>query len=902
MMKRILSIFLVAILCLSYLPIPVLAAEKTCSNHPTHEGCSYQEAIAEQVCSHVHDANCTIETNTCLHNICDESCSYAYENTESYCRHKCSTENGCIRITYTCEHSADGSCCHETAQVAVACDHRCELCDPINTIAIIDSGTCGTNLTWVLNNLGELTISGTGDMDSYYATYLAPWNEHKNSIESIIIEPGVGSIGLYAFYDCTKVVNVSIPSTVITIWDYAFYGCSSLKNVLLSEGITSIEYYAFYGCSSLTNIIIPSTVENIGYSSFHNCSGLEEITIPSAVTNIGKYAFYNCIALKQVTFLGDAPIMENGCFYEVTATIIYPAENETYTDSVKADYEGTLLWVDTNGVVSFGSCGENLTWMLTWSETEKGVLSISGEGDMENYAYASAPWYDYRKLITTIVISDGVTSIGDYTFHYCTALTSIVLPNSVTTINYYAFNNCTFLQEINLPTSLTTIGERAFYTCSSLKEITVPETVTTIGKYAFNCRRLTQITFLGDAPAMESQCFYNVTATAYYPGNNITWTSSVMKDYGGAITWEAKCINGHSWKDATCETPKTCSVCGETEGEVLEHEWTAATCMEKAKCSICDMEYGELAAHTLCKIDAVAATCTGAGNREYYTCTVCGKYYSDADGETEITKDSWVLPVDSETHSSTSHTYIIHEIDNTHTKQYTCCGMEITEEHDFSAGICVCGAHEAVNADVSITQEAGKITTAAQNGLATALGKKDIWIEDDSIVSVSIQVRKNTSGRWWQWNGRRITYDHTITFEGKAEGSTVVKVGEITYNITVTKPTTFMPEYFTASIAKSSVAAGKPVILTVKTSKDVEYVTINGEKTSSYKTVVSGWGRHKTTYHIFTYIITENTAGQYKYMVYAYNSDGLISEAARTLRLTVTKPYNRLSGFWKWWR
>lgn len=87
---------------------------------------------------------------------------------------------------------------------------------------------------------------------------------------------------------------------------------------------------------------------------------------------------------------------------------------------------------------------------------------------------------------------------------------------------------------------------------------------------------------------------------------------------------------------------KTCTECG-ANGEFSKHTGGTATCTAKAVCETCDQPYGELGAHKLTKTDAKAATCTEAGNEAYWTCSGCGKYFSDENGINEIEKDSWVL-------------------------------------------------------------------------------------------------------------------------------------------------------------------------------------------------------------------------------------------------------------------
>lgn len=84
-----------------------------------------------------------------------------------------------------------------------------------------------------------------------------------------------------------------------------------------------------------------------------------------------------------------------------------------------------------------GTCGDNVTWSL-----QNGVLTISGTGQMENF-YNSDAWHDQRDTITSLVISEGVTSIGDFAFSGCTALTNVTIPDSVAGIGSWAFNGCT---------------------------------------------------------------------------------------------------------------------------------------------------------------------------------------------------------------------------------------------------------------------------------------------------------------------------------------------------------------------------------------------------------------------------------------------------------------------------
>ncbi|MBE7004584.1 MAG: leucine-rich repeat domain-containing protein, partial [Ruminococcaceae bacterium] len=136
---------------------------------------------------------------------------------------------------------------------------------------------------------------------------------------------------------------------------------------------------------------------------------------------------------------------------------------------------------------SSGTYGDNLTWTLD----DAGKLTISGIGAMEE---CFVPWYGLRDSVKTVVIENGVTSIGKQVFYSCESLTSVTIPNSVTSIGSEAFYNCEKLESVTIPNSVKSIGGYAFSFCESLTSVTIPSSVTSIGDGAFSaCTSLTQI-------------------------------------------------------------------------------------------------------------------------------------------------------------------------------------------------------------------------------------------------------------------------------------------------------------------------------------------------------------------------------------------------------------------------
>ena len=183
-------------------------------------------------------------------------------------------------------------------------------------------------------------------------------------------------------------------------------------------------------------------------------------------------------------------------------------------------------------IVDSGTCGaEGDGSNLTWTLDSEGVLTISGSGDMYDYGLFDAPWYGIRSLVKSAVIADGVTSIGEKAFLYCTSLTSVTIPDSVTSIGSGAFYYCTSLTSVTIPGSVTSIGAEAFYNCTSLTSVTIPNSVTSIGDSAFfYCTSLTSVTIPDSVTSIGSGAFSNCTSLT-----SVTIPDSVTSIGGSAF-------------------------------------------------------------------------------------------------------------------------------------------------------------------------------------------------------------------------------------------------------------------------------------------------------------------------------------------------------------------------------
>ena len=166
-----------------------------------------------------------------------------------------------------------------------------------------------------------------------------------------------------------------------------------------------------------------------------------------------------------------------------------------------------------------GTCGDNVTWTLDAS----GTLTISGKGAMADYYIFSVPWYDTRSQVKTVIIKNGVTSIGNCAFDGCSSLTSATIPNSVTGIGNWAFYGCSSLTSATIPDSVTSIGEDAFNGCKSLTSVTIPNSVTSIANGAFStCSSLTSVTIPDGVTSIGESAFYGCSSLT-----NVTIPKSV---------------------------------------------------------------------------------------------------------------------------------------------------------------------------------------------------------------------------------------------------------------------------------------------------------------------------------------------------------------------------------------
>ena len=515
-----------------------------------------------------------------------------------------------------------------------------------------------------------------------------------SNLTSITIPDSVSSIGNFVFYGCSSLTSITLSNNITNIGNSAFAGCSSLTSITIPDRVTSIEKYAFYNCSGLTSITIPDSVTSIGESAFRNCTSLTSITIPDGVTSIGNSAFEDCSSLKTISlscksslkksdfgeqadlvsytnqhlltktaakaatctedgnkeywtcehcgkyFLSDDANPETAKAVELSETITPALKHKNATTrgavkptETKPGYSGDRYCPDCDTVLEKGYTywiEDNLTWKLY----EDGTLNISGTGAMKNYIYGNNKSPARLNLsVTSIVIEEGVTSVGDYAFENCDNLTSITIPGNVESIGESAFYSCDNLTDVTLQDGVKSIGDAAFIWCNNLTNIVLPNSITSIGDWAFkDCTSLTSIKIPSSVTSIDDP-FYNCSSLKTI---SLDCDSPLKRtDFGNQadlVSYASHTLKKTAAKVATCTENGnkeywTCEHCGKYFLSDDTNPETA-TAVELSETVV-------PASHKLTKVEAKAATCTEKGNKEYWTCEHCKKYFLSDDTNSE---------------------------------------------------------------------------------------------------------------------------------------------------------------------------------------------------------------------------------------------------------------------------
>ena len=325
-----------------------------------------------------------------------------------------------------------------------------------------------TSYTWTYTING-----GRAEIENGTSPAISPLPSGDVTVPSTLGGKSVMTIGSYAFTGCTGLTEIEIPASVMTIRYNAFDNCSGLMRVQVDAG------NAFY--KSVNGMLLTKD----GTTLVQGING--GVTIPDGVTTIGRSAFWGCSELWNVTIPSSVTTIEPaafGCCYEL-ASVVIPSSVTTL---------GGDAFINATGL-------------------KRVTLSQAG---VDNFKSAFSGYSGLK-----VVISDGVTAIGDNAFKGRTGIKSVLIPGSVTTIGESAFEDCTGLDCLSICSGVTTIKAKAFKGCTSLDYVTIPSGVSDIGTDAFgNCTALSHAhlpytgPFYGNSTLVND--IFSGTTPAYY--------------------------------------------------------------------------------------------------------------------------------------------------------------------------------------------------------------------------------------------------------------------------------------------------------------------------------------------------------------------------------------------------
>ena len=480
------------------------------------------------------------------------------------------------------------------------------------------SGTCGENLTWVLEADGTLTISGTGNMDDFYSED-PQWQQYSYHIRKIVIGPDVQSVGAFAFYYCASLTHVEI------------------------HGSTVIGESAFSYCFSLEQIQMPNVLA-IGDAVFYGCNSLRTVHLPASLQVLGNEVFYDCILLQSIT--------------------VDPA-NPYYTakDHVLFNKDMTYLYLAASMIGQLYVIPEGVTQIAPYAfrcNSQLQIISVpSTVTELPEGAFYGCA------VLRNVSFAGNLQQIGPFAFYGCSSMEQIQLPASLQTISDYAFGNSGLL-EITIPAGVMQIGYGAF-DHSALTEVTFLGPAPFIDDDAFG-------NVFADVyyPSVDCDPTWENMIDDY--GGYLQWYPTDRHSYHAVVT-PADCVNGgyttytcgcghsyvadqtepagHNWDDGVVTQEPTdtvagvrtytCIACAATRQEEIppkahEHQFAATvtppTCTQDGyttySCA-CGESYKEDIVSATGHSYASVVTPPACETEGYttHTCTVCGDSYRD---------------------------------------------------------------------------------------------------------------------------------------------------------------------------------------------------------------------------------------------------------------------------------
>ncbi len=673
------------------------------------------------------------------------------------------------------------------------------------------SGNCGdsgSNVTWSLDDNGTLTISGSGKIEDYRSDIDQPWYSNRSDITSVVIEPGVTSIGSLAFYKCSNLTSITIPSGLTSIGEMAFFNCSALTSVTIPNGVISIGNFAFGSCTGLKSITIPSSVTSIENNIFQDCTGLTNITvdssnpsfcsesgvlfnkdkttliywlrgktgsytIPDGVTAIGDYAFYYCSGLTSVTIPSSVTSIGESAFQHCTGltSITIPNSVTSIVNLAFWDCDSlTIVYIPSG--VNFVPDKSGLTGDFISQTATKITYTVDSSNNVKitDISLSSGNTVDIPLTIdgkTVIAVDeDHRHKVGNHTCVTNTTPTCIKKATcGICGQDYYGDHDLSHHDAV--PPTCTTDGNVEYWECSLCQkdfsddkgtaEITdivksaLGHSLIKTDEKAPTCtddgnRAYWTCTECGNIFSDDAGLNQTTLADVTVSATNHNWSSDWSSD--GTGHW-------HDCTNANCPITEN----NQKDGYAVHTPGDEATETTPQTCDVCGYELapalGHIHTNHLTFIAEVPETCTADGVKAHYECE-CGKLFADDQAATEVTLESLKI--------AAHHTYGTDWESDNDDDHYHICSVcsdkaDVTP-HSYDNGVITTPATE--------TTEGVKTYTCS----VCHHTKTETVPKLSHTHSLSVDYSKDETGHWHTCSG----CTEKVDFEAHTEDSGTVTV------------------------------------------------------------------------------------------------------------------------------
>ena len=286
--------------------------------------------------------------------------------------------------------------------------------------------------------------------------------------------------------------------------------CSDCNNIEWKNGT--------YQDHNFTTITTPATCQAGGYDTktCQTCGKVEvcnetpiaDHTFATTYTTDNNFHWFKCQFCSAINGKAEHTLDDNG-ICTACNMVIGATEGVLYDISADGTYAEVIAYNGTATKVRIAEEYQGLPVKVIYKEAFK-KLNITSVIIPDSVTSIGDYAFQYCTALTSVIIGDSVTSIGNNAFAWCTSLTSVTIPDSVTSIDYAAFCGCTSLMSVSIPGNVTSIGDYAFLGCTSLTSVTIGDSVTSIGNYAFyDCTSLTSVTIGNSVTSIGEWAFYD---------------------------------------------------------------------------------------------------------------------------------------------------------------------------------------------------------------------------------------------------------------------------------------------------------------------------------------------------------------------------------------------------------